>query len=130
MADISRNGTFNQKRETSIGVFAPTEAEILASDTVATLPERVAVTRVWTNVMTASGTSGAQITVKVGTTSIATNVAVATTGLKTTNTPGYFATGGAITIVPGTTAPANGALVCEVIVEYVELDRLDGAYIG
>ncbi|HEC26698.1 MAG TPA: hypothetical protein ENI67_04730 [Gammaproteobacteria bacterium] len=130
MVDITRNGTFNQRREASIGVFALVESQILTSDQVATLPERVLVTRVWTNVSVASGTAGAQITVKVGSTSVATNVAVATTGLKTTTTQGYFATGGALTVVPGTTAPANGALICEVVVEYVELDRLNGSYIG
>lgn len=129
MTDLTRKDLFNQQRGVSVGVFALTEAEILADAVVANLPNRCVVTNVYTNVTTASGTASSNITVKVGATAIATNVAVATTGLKTTATPGYFATGGAISVVAGTTAPATGNLVCEVIVEYVELDRVTGHYI-
>mgnify|MGYP003647471127 CR=1 FL=1 len=128
MTDIKRNGLFNQKREIYVGVYNPTEAEILAVAAVANLPERSLVTNVYTNVLTASGTASSQITVKVGAVAVATNVAVATTGIKTTTTPGYFATGGEITIIGGTTPPANGALVVEVVIEYVELDKTSGEY--
>lgn len=130
MADLKRQGLFNQRREPSIAVFSLTEADILDDALVATLPQRVLVTAVETIVTTASATSGAQVTVKVGATAIATNVAVATTGVKTTATPGYFATGGDLTVVAGTTAPATGSLVCEVVVHYVELDCVEGYYIS
>lgn len=129
MADLKRKDLFNQQRGVSVGVFALTEAEILDDAVVATLPERCVVTGVKTLVTTASGTASSQITVKVGATSIATNVAVSTTGLKTTTTPGFFATGGDISVVAGGTAPAAGDLVVEVIVEFIELDRVTGHYI-
>lgn len=128
MANIKREGTFNQKRGVSVGVYTLTEAQILGDALIATLPERVIVTGVKTNVITASGTASSNVTVKVGATSIATNVAVATTGLKVTATPGYFATGGDVTVVAGSVAPATGSLECEVIVEYIELDRTTGDY--
>lgn len=128
MADIKREGTFNQKREVSVGVYSLTEAQILDDALVATLPERVIVTGVKTNVTAASGTTSSNITVKVGSTAIATNVGVATSGLKTTATPGYFETGGDLTVVAGSTAPAAGDLECEVVVEYIELDRTVGSY--
>jgi hypothetical protein len=130
MADLKREGLFNQRRTASVGVYSLTEAQILDDALVATLPERVLVTGVKTIVTTASGTASSNITVKVGATAIATNVTVATTGVKTTATPGYFATGGDITVVAGTTAPAAGDLVCEVVVEYVELDAVNGSYTG
>lgn len=128
MADLKREELFNQKRSVSVGVFALTEAQILDNAIVATLPPRSVVTRVYTNVTTASSTASASITVKVGSTSVATNVGVATTGVKTTSTPGYFATGGDISVVAGATAPAAGDLECEVIVEYTELDKVNGEY--
>lgn len=128
MADIKRNGLFNQKRSICVGVFKPTEAEILAVAAVANLPERSIVTKVFTNVIAASGTAASNLTVRVGATAIATNVAVATTGLKTTSTVGYFPTGGEITVVAGSTPPAAGDLEVEVIVEYIELDKRTGEY--
>ena len=126
--NLKRDGLNNQKRAVSVGVYPLTEADILAGALVATLPERVVVTDVKTIVKAASGTSGAQITVKVGTAAIASNVSVATAGVKTTATSGYFETGGDITVVAGATAPATGSLVAEVVVEYIELDTVTGAY--
>lgn len=128
MTDIKRNGLFNQKRSVCVGVFKPTEAEILAVAQVAVLPERSIVTKVFTNVITASSTALSNLTVRVGGTSIATNVAVATAGLKSTSVPGYFPTGGELTVIVGSTPPAAGDLEVEVIVEYIELDKTTGEY--
>lgn len=128
MTDITRNDLYNQKREPSVAVASVTEAEILAVAGVVNLPERSLVTGVKTIVKTASGTAGAQVTVKVGATAIATNVAVSTTGVKTTASPGYFATGGLVTINGGTTPPAAGDLDSEYVVEYIELDKVSGEY--
>jgi len=132
MADISRSGLNNQKRSVSVAVLAPTEADIVAvgGAQAITLPQRCLVTAVKTVVSTPSATAGAQVTLRVGAVAIATNVAVATAGVKTTNTPGYFPTGGVVNIVAGGTAPAAGNLVAEYIIEYVELDTVNGAYVG
>jgi len=128
MVDITRVGLFNQKREPSVAVAAVTEAQILAVAGVCNLPARSLVTGVKSIVTTASTTAGAQVTIKVGAVAIATNIAVATTGVKVTATPGYFPTGGLVTIVGGTTSPAAGNLVSEYIVEYIELDKVSGEY--
>lgn len=128
MADLKRKGLFNQKRSVSVGVYPLTEAEVLDTAIVAALPVNVIVTNVYTNVKTASGTASSSIVVKVGGTTIANNVAVASTGLKTTTTPGYFATGGDVTVAAGATAPATGTLDVEVIIEYAELSKTLGEY--
>jgi len=132
MTDIIRTGLNNQKRKISIAKFDILEADLVSvgNAIVANLPQRIAVTAVKTIVTTASTTATSNITVKVGATSIATNVAVATTGLKATATPGYFATGGIVTVAPGTVPPAAGDLVCEVLIEYIELDVVTGEYVG
>ena len=130
MNDLRRNGLNNQKRDIVAAVFRPTEADILANAYVADLPERVLIVGVETIVHTASGTVGAQATVKVGATDIATDVAVDSTGTKTTATPGEFETGGAVTIVAGTTAPATGSLDAEFVIRYIELDTTTGEYVG
>jgi len=149
MGDLRRTGLMNQKREAHAGVFSLVEADIItaavaantttgqiavAANTalVAVLPERVLITGIRTIVTTASTTVGAQLSIQVNGVNIATNVAVATTGTKI-STPlaaaSYFATGGQVTVTPGTTPPATGTLVCEVIVEYIELDVTED-YIG
>jgi len=128
MANLKRQGLFNQKRQVTASIFTLGEADVLGSALVATLPARVVVTSVLTNVLTASGTTSANIKVVAGAKTVASNVAVATAGLKTTNTPQYLPTGGDVTISAGTTAPATGSLQVEVIISYIELDKTTGEY--
>jgi len=150
MSDLRRTGLLNQKREGNAGVFPLVEADIIVAAVaanpaiqqiavpantaiVANLPARSVITGIRTIVTTASTTAGANISMKVGATVIAANVAVATTGVKV-STPlaagSYFPTGGQIAITPGAVAPAAGNLVCEVVVEFIELDKLEGEYLG
>jgi len=130
MTDITRNGLFNQKRKPDMAVFNPTEAQILAVAGVANLPPRSIVLAVYANVLTASTTVGANVSLRVGATAIATNMDVATTGVKKEAVvgPQYFATGGLIEVIGGAVPPAAGDLVSEYIVEYIELDKVTGEY--
>lgn len=129
MADLKRNGLNNQRRSMVAGVFPLTEAEILATPIVATLPDRVLVTNVQAIVTTVSTTATATIDVKVGATVVANEIAVTTAGVAGgTLAESYFATGGDITVVAGAVAPAAGDLVVEVVVEYLELDSVNGSY--
>jgi len=149
MSDLRRTGLLNQKREGNAGVFPLVEADIIVAAVaanpaiqqiavpantaiVANLPARSVITGIRTIVTTASTTAGANISMKVGATVIAANVAVATRGVKVSTPPAssYFPTGGQIAITPGTVAPAAGNLVCEVVVEFIELDKLEGEYLG
>ena len=130
MVDITRNGLYNQKRSVSVGVFDLTEAEILAVAGVANLPERCVVTDVKAIVKTVSTTGSSSISVLVGAVDIGNDIAVTVAGVipEVTVAPKYFPTGGAITVVGGATPPAAGDLLVEVVVEYIELDKVTGEY--
>lgn len=119
-----------ERRAVSVGVFPVTEADILASGNavVANLPKNSLVINTRVIVTTASGTASASITVAVGSTNIAANVAVTSAAVVSNTTAQHFPSGGAITIKPGTTAPATGSLVATVVVEYIELDKVNGEY--
>lgn len=131
MADLRRKDLFNQKRNDSWAVFKLTEAEILDGALVATLPARTVVSYAYAVVTTASGTTGATIDVKVGNTVVTNELAVDALGVaKGTPTTTFFPTGGNVTVVAGSTAPATGSLVVEVMLHYMELDMTDGTYIS
>jgi len=126
--DIKREGKFNQKRSHSIGVYGPSEAQILVGALVATLPERSVVESIKVNVTTASTTAGATLKIDINGVNIA-DVAIDAAGvIDGAVTETYYETGGDIEISPGGTAPAAGDFEGEVIVTYVELDRVTGLY--
>ena len=129
--DVKREGLSNQKRSVSVGVYAPTETAINADAIVGTLPERAVITNVRVVVKSPSTTGAARINVRVGTTALASNVPVTATGVQTVAVPAssaYFPTGGDFIVTDGSTAPAAGDLEVDVVVEYIELDLVTGAY--
>ena len=130
MVDITRNSLYNQKRESVAIVADVSEAEILAVAGVVNLPKRCLVTDVYAIVKTASTTAGSQVSLRVGATAIATDLPVSAVGVQreATVAPQYFATGGLVEIIGGTTPPAAGDLVSEYVVEYIELDKVTGEY--
>lgn len=130
MVDITRNSTYNQKRESRFMVADVTEAEILAIAGVGNLPERSVVLSVKVIVKTVSTTLGANVSLLAGVTPIATNMAVTVAGVihRRDFAPVYLPTGGAITIVGGAVPPAAANLASEYLIEYIELDRLNGEY--
>lgn len=126
--NYTRNGKFSQKRGVSVGVFPLTEAMILSSGGahVANLPSNILVTRSTVIVKTASGTASSSVSVKVGNTVVHANAAVTAATVVTSNTGHALPAGGAVTVSPGATAPATGALECTLVLEYVELDKTNG----
>lgn len=143
MADLTRVGLNNQKREVYVGVG---EACPTTANTIFNLPKNSVVTRAYLEVLTADSTAGAEMQVTVGSTVVADRVGVDTVGtaegkLTVTSTdgtttvtgdipyttPAYFATGGAVGIASGAVAPAGDGSV-RLVVEYIELDKLSGEY--
>ena len=123
MADLIRVGQNNYKREISVGV---SDDMSTADNTVFNLPANSLVTGVYVYVSAADTTASSTVDVKVGTTVVADEVAVAATGVASgTVAPTYFADGGAVAIAAGATAPAGDG-ACRLVVEYVELDLVTG----
>ncbi len=132
-ANKTRDGSLNQKRRRRIAVIPFVEADVVANSAAGSvfvqLPERVMSLGVTSNVTTASGTANATVDVLVGSTVVVNELAVAAAnvGDETLVAAGrYFATGGELIIKSGAVAPADGALIGELTVEYVELDRVSG----
>jgi len=132
MTDLRRTGTNNQKRSPSVLSAPFVEANILTTGSIfATLPPRSLITSVIVNVKTVSGTASSTLDVSANGTVVANEVAVTTAGaIVGTVVAGaaYLATGGDIVVLAGSTTPANGALVGDIVVEYIELDKTNGEY--
>jgi len=132
MADRKRTGTNNQKRSVSVLVAPFVEADILTTGSVyATLPARSLIVKLTVLVLTVSGTSSATLDLHANGVEIGSEVAVTVAGPIVEvplSAAAYLATGGDIGIDAGSTTPADGALVGELIVEYIELDKTNGEY--
>ncbi len=133
--DLTKTGLNNQKRGVSVAVMKGiTEAQILTTGCIPfKLPENSLVTNVIVNVTTVSTTSNAVVKVEYGASGeeLAVDIAVTAAGaIVGTIVAGkaYLALGGNITILSDGTAPAAGDLVCDLIVEYIELDKVTGEY--
>lgn len=125
----TRDGNMHQKKSVGVMSIPFVEADILEDTDGAVygvLPERSLITRVVSNITTASGTGSATLDVLANGVVLVNEMAVAAANVTDeTLVPAaqYLATGGELVILAGGTAPANGALVGEIIVEYVELDK-------
>lgn len=131
--DLRREGSHNQTRTVSVGVFNVAEAAINDDAIVATLPERTLILSVILRVKAASSTSNARVSIGIGSRTIVHNSPVTTVDDVNRVTPvhPYSATGGDLIIKDGSVqAPAAGDLELEVVVEYIALDTVDGNYIG
>jgi len=130
MADLTKIGKNNQKREVVVAVSETTATSATMDDTLFNIPViGVLIKSVTVVVETVSGAATSTVDVKMGATVIANETAVTATGAVTTAVDQYFATGGSISIVAGAVAPdAAGRL--RVMVEYIELDTTNGNYIG
>ena len=132
MTDLKRSGKNNQKREPRILVVPFVEADILTTGSIyATLPARTLLMYSQMIIKTPSGTASSTLDVTANGNVIANEVAatVATTVVSAiTATAAYLPTGGDIVIKAGAVTPANGALVGEYVLTYVELDKTNGEY--
>lgn len=126
--DMTRVGLNNQKRESSYSVSEITATAATLDAVLFNLPANSLLLAAFVIVTTASGTSTDTIDVKVGSTVVANEVVVGTTGTKTGSvTPAHFATGGAVSVVAGADAP-DAAGRFRVIIQYLELDKRSGEY--
>lgn len=125
MADLTRVGLNNQKREVYVGVG---EACPTSTNTIFNLPKNSVVLGATLVVLTADSTATSTIDVYVGSKVVADELAVDAAGtVQSFATPAYFATGGAVGIAPGAVAPAGDGSV-RLVVEYIELDKTSGEY--
>jgi hypothetical protein len=95
---------------------------------VFTLPRASLVTRAYI-IFTDAAAAGDTLDIKVGSTVVANEISIASTGIASgTVTPTYFATGGSVTIVAGDGAALGGAAEIKVVVEYIETELSEGSY--
>jgi hypothetical protein len=132
MADRTRTGLNMQKRGLSVFHANLVEADILTTgSTYGTLPQRVVVQSASILVTTVSTTATSTLDIKVGSTVVANEVAVTAAGMidgTMVAANQYHATGGVITVLAGAVTPAAGDFVGELIIEYIELDKVTGEY--
>lgn len=132
MVDKTRDNNVMQKKGVCVAVIPFVEADVLlAGSTYVNIPERSLITRIISNITTASGTASATLDVSAGGTVIVNEMAVAATGVTDETLVAaaqYLATGGVILIAAGAVTPADGALVGELVIEYIELDKNTGEY--
>ena len=128
----TRSGITFQKKGTCIASIPYVEADILGDGSVyVELPKRSAITHIYNNVIIPSSTLNARIIIFAKGAAVTTQNQIGTVGVIQTSlvfSNQYSETGGELVIKAGTTPPADGALVGELIVEYVELDRNIGEY--
>jgi len=148
MGDLLRTGLNNQKRENSVSVSQVLAADIataaIAADTstgqravalntalVADLPARSLVTNVLVSVLAASAIAGETVDVSINGVVTGNEMIVGVLGITASAVvPVYFATGGEITIAPGAVPPTGTTMSIEVIIEFIELDVVEGTYMG
>ena len=128
MADLTKTGLNNQKRESSFGVCETLATSATMNDTIFNLPANSLVISAKAIVTTVSGTATDTVDIKVGSTVVANEVVVGVAGVQVgTQVPAYFATGGAVSVVAGADAPDTAGRI-RIVVEYLELDKRSGEY--
>ena len=124
MADRRFDNKNNQKKTQSVfGSSVINYAAGVVKDELFTLPNASLVKSVNIVVLT-PGAAGEKLSVKLGSTTLAADVAIATAGVSTGAINKYLATGGVITI-EGT---LTGTPSIRIEVEYVEMDLCTGEY--
>ena len=128
----TRDGTIAQKKSVCLATIPFVEADILGAGSVfVEMPKRSFITRIFISVLTASGTASSTIDALANSNFITLNLPVTIITVAEgvlINIYRYLETGGELVIKAGTTPPADGALVGELIVEYYELDKNTGEY--
>ncbi len=131
-ANQTRKASICQKKTSRVAVIPFVESEILVDGSVyLSLPPRVMITRIWSNITGGSATVNATLDIVYNGTVLVNElaaVAVDLTAETLVAAAQYSATGGELVIKAGAVTPAAGNLVGELIVEYIELDRNTGEY--
>jgi len=134
MARLNKTRTLAiaQKKGVCVAVIPFVEADILVDGSVyVNMPARSLITRVVSNITTASGTASATLDIVANGTNVVEELAVAAANVgDETLVPAaqYMETGGELVIKAGGVTPADGALIGELIIEYIELDKNTGEY--
>jgi len=131
-ANKTREDTNFQKKGVCVVSTPILEADLLVDGSVyAVLPDRSLIVSVLINVTTVSGTANATLDVLANGTVVADEIAVTVAGAiddAVVPAAAYLATGGEIVVKAGAVTPADGALVGDLVVEYIELDKNTGEY--
>jgi len=131
-ANKTRTLAIAQKKGVCVAVVPFVEADVLVDGSVyANIPPRSMITRVTSNITTASGTATATVDVLANDVVLVNELPVAAAGVDDETLVAaarYLATGGELVIKAGAVTPAAGDLVGELIVEYIELDKNTGEY--
>lgn len=128
----TRDGSFHQKKGVSVLVAAFVEADILVDGAVyGNLPDRILITRLTSNITTESGTANATLDVLANGVVLVNELPVAIADIADETLVAaarYLVTGGEFVIKAGAVTPADGALIGEILMEYIELDKNTGEY--
>lgn len=121
-----------QKKGICVAVIPFVEADILVDGSVyANLPERTLIQRATINITTVSGTATSTLDILANGVVLVNEQAATAAGVADATLVAaarYLANGGELVIKAGAVTPANGALVGELVVEYIELDKNTGEY--
>lgn len=128
--NLTRKLHIAQKKGVCVAAVQFNGTEVAGTGAVyVSLPERVIIQRVTSNVFTAGG-AGATVDISANGTVIVNELAVAATGVgdeTVIDAARYLATGGELVILAGATSP-SAALDAEVYIEYIEVDKHTGEY--
>lgn len=131
-ANKTRDGIVAQKKGVCVCSIPFVEADVLVDGSVyVQMPDRSLITRVVSNITTASGTASATLDVVANSVVLVNEMAVAAANVTDETLVAaaqYMATGGELVIKAGGTTPADGALIGEILVEYIEMDKNTGEY--
>lgn len=131
-ANKTRTGQVAQKKGVCVAVIPFVEADILLDGSVyVNLPNRVMITKIISNITTASGTATATLDVLANAVVLVDELAVAAANVTDETLVAaaqYLETGGELVIKAGAVTPADGALIGELVIEYIEMDKNTGEY--
>ena len=133
-ANKTRIGLNNQKRGVCVAKASFVEADILLTGAeLFVLPDNCIITKVLLDITTVSGTATATLDVVANGVVVANEVAAtaaAVVDATLVNTATKLLTGGTVVLLAGAVTPADGALIGNILIEYIELDKVTGEYTG
>jgi|SaaInl8_120m_RNA_FD_contig_21_2407617_length_2604_multi_16_in_0_out_0_2 hypothetical protein len=135
MADLTTQNRNNQQRSvcSSVGELLFSDITTAVSDTICKIPKGALVLGTRTNVITAFN-AGTSITADIGiggsATGIDDDLSIASTGVTAGTASGvYYASGTDVTVVTTITGAVPTAGRLQIIVDYIETDKVSGNYV-
>jgi hypothetical protein len=116
---------FNDKKGVSVfTAYGVTEADL--GTVLGYLPNNSLIVSEVIEIVTASGTAGAQISLNIAGTAVVANAAATPAAVLPNTVTKNLPLGGAIQVVAGTTAPATGSTVFNITLMYIEYSKSNG----